>query len=60
MRNTITLLNLLNLIKVYSTQDAVTNEHTLKALFIYNFTKSIEWPSNSNTNSNLLFLAKVK
>lgn len=41
-------------------QDAVTNEHTLKALFIYNFTKHIEWPTNSNTNSKFQIIVVGK
>lgn len=32
-------------------QDNVNNEYTLKALFIYNFTKHIEWPTTNNSNS---------
>jgi hypothetical protein len=34
-----------------SAQDDVTNEYTLKALFVYNFTKHMEWPANSSSNS---------
>ena len=32
-------------------QNDVNNEYTLKALFVYNFTKHIEWPVNTNVNS---------
>lgn len=35
-------------------QDNLRDEATLKALFIYNFTKQIEWPTSSLTNQKFV------
>lgn len=43
-----------------SAQEAVNNEYTLKALFIYNFTKHIEWPANSNSSSKFQLIVVGK
>ena len=37
-----------------SQQDDLREEATLKALFIYNFTKQIEWPTQSLSNSKFV------